>query len=245
MPARAAPVAVAAPVYSWTGCYIGVGGGYGMFNLDHELRDDVTGTVLIGETTTGGRGWFGTVGVGCDLQADRWVVGIFGDADWGNISGRHDPGAFSVFGLTRVVGDLEQDWAWAAGARIGYLVTPTFLTYFSGGFASTRLSEVDYVLNNVGAGLATGVSRPKTTYNGYFIGGGAEYMLWSGWFVKTEYRFADYGKKTVGQFCSDAATCFAVGPTGLSERTHLYVQTVRTELVWRFNLGGAPVAARY
>jgi hypothetical protein len=50
-----------------------------------------------------------------------------------------------------------------------------------------------------------------------------------GLFWKSEYRFADFR---------------SIGP-GLAERTHPCVQTVRTELVWRFNFGKGPVRAAY
>src|SRR6185436_1710101 len=63
MPVKApAPVAVAA--YSWTGCYVGGGGGYGMYDQDSQLR--ITGGAALGvRNDNGGRGWFGTVQVGC------------------------------------------------------------------------------------------------------------------------------------------------------------------------------------
>jgi hypothetical protein len=44
--------------------------------------------------------------------------------------------------------------------------------------------------------------------------------------------------------CTSATLCGAAGPTAFAERTHPYVQTVRSELVWRFNLD-APVAVRF
>ena len=43
------------PYYSWTGCYIGGGGGYGMWNQDVvEFDRGVADTV---KQTGGGRGW--------------------------------------------------------------------------------------------------------------------------------------------------------------------------------------------
>src|SRR5437868_5540546 len=71
-PAYKAPPALA-PVYSWTGCYVGGGGGYGMWNQDIVDFDADTQT-----QTGGGKGWFGTVQVGCDYQASGdWVIGAF------------------------------------------------------------------------------------------------------------------------------------------------------------------------
>ena len=46
-----------APVYSWTGCYVGAGGGYGMWNQENS---DLGPGEITAVQTDGGRGWFGT-----------------------------------------------------------------------------------------------------------------------------------------------------------------------------------------
>ncbi len=64
-PAYKAPPPAPPPPPSWTGCYVDGGGGYGLWNIDHNFQ----GNALIGglatvQTTSGGRGWLGTVGGG-------------------------------------------------------------------------------------------------------------------------------------------------------------------------------------
>jgi outer membrane immunogenic protein len=85
-------------------------------------------------------------------------------------------------------------------------------------------------------GLMTGLQVPGRTYEGWFIGSGVEYAF--GWlpglYWKNEYRFADYAAKTTTVMCTAASLCGVVGSTAFAERIHPYVQTVRTELVWRF-----------
>src|SRR4051794_37676780 len=77
--ARPAP-AMVAPVSSWTGIYVGAGGGYGMYDYDSFVS--LGGVVTSTSGRAGGRGWFGTVQVGADYQfADRWVFGLFADYD--------------------------------------------------------------------------------------------------------------------------------------------------------------------
>ena len=73
--------------YNWTGCYVGAGGGYGMFN--QEIRTPIDGGVAVGlSNDNGGRGWFGTVQVGCDYQiGSNIVIGAFGDYDFSGIKG--------------------------------------------------------------------------------------------------------------------------------------------------------------
>ena len=72
-PARALPPAPPpVAIYSWTGCYLGAGGGYGMFNQESQY---IASGVAFGlSNDNGGRGWFGTVQVGCDYQVGSTFV---------------------------------------------------------------------------------------------------------------------------------------------------------------------------
>jgi outer membrane immunogenic protein len=209
---------------SWTGCNIFGGGGYGMYNIDAQVIDNVTGAAVQPERTPGGRGWFGTIGAGCDYQfAGRWVVGIFGDYDFSSIKG--DYSFFNT--VATVAGERKLDDSWAIGGRIGYLVTPQLLSYFAGGYSEAHFTDTS--LFTVGGVLANQVRGQ--THSGYFLGGGVEYNI--GWlpglFWKTEYRLADYGRERLPILnAAGVATAF-------SDDHRAYVQTVRSALVWRWN----------
>jgi outer membrane immunogenic protein len=223
MPVKAPAAAPVVRAVSWTGCYVGAGGGYGMWNQDNHSVDTTDGDVLDLQHTDGGRGWFGTGQVGCDYQfAPKWVVGAFGDFDIGNLKG-----TMTVPFVTGV-GDEKERWSWAVGARVGYLPWDTLLVFWSGGFTQARFDSVD--LSTLGGPLFWTVDA--ATYNGWFLGSGYEYKLdWmQGLFWKTEYRFADYGSR------DNAITEFGV-PIGIAVHSHKYIQTIRSELVYRFNLG--------
>ena len=225
---RAAPVTKAPPaqaiVYNWTGCYVDGGGGYGLFNQDSFAIDD--GGDSSAKVTNGGRGWFGTVGGGCDVQvSSNWLVGFFGDYDFSDI---HGDASVPLSGLA-YAGSEKMRSAWSIGGRIGYLITPSVLTYFSGGFTEARFGSFDLT-------LTTGTTPTYTvgahTYSGWFLGGGYEYNLnWlPGLFWKTEYRFA--------QFETDNLVLFNYGTSTASTRSidsQKFVQTIRSQLVWRFN----------
>ena len=110
---------VVAPSYSWSGCYIQGGGGYGMWNQDSNT-ETTAGLVPTSVTTTfGGRGWYGQGGVGCDYQATpNILIGAFGDYSFMNLKGQYmDP-------LTGFVGQEKETSSWAVGGRIGWIVTP-------------------------------------------------------------------------------------------------------------------------
>ena len=227
-PVYKAPPPPVAPVYNWTGFYVGAGGGYGMFNLDSSIRQN--GNLVSDQQTLGGRGWFGTVVAGFDYQfSDRFVAGVFGDWDFSDIKGHWaDP-------YWEESGPIKQRWAWSAGARLGYLIHPNVLSYVNGGFSEANFSRVnffDFGLRN----RPEPDFLPARTYSGWFVGGGLEAMVpgFPGWAVKTEYRFADYGAKNVPILNQ---------PSAAFDRIHPFVQTVRTELTYKFGWGQGRMAA--
>jgi len=233
LPMRAPAAVDRGVVASWTGFYLGAGAGYGMYNVESSQVVAATGAFTNNQGTSGGRGWLASAVVGFDLQiAPRWVVGAFGDFQWLNIDGDH-VGVPAATGI----GELEARWAWAAGGRLGYLVTPDILTYVNGGYTKIRFGQVDYA--NFVSGAANNSSLPATTYSGWFLGGGVEYRIFNGWFARTEYRLAEYRERTVTNMATTTGAALAT-----AERLQPFVQTIRGELVWRFNWGGGIVTAR-
>ncbi|MBR0828385.1 porin family protein [Bradyrhizobium manausense] len=229
-PRTYAKAPVAAPVVTnWTGCYLGAGGGAAMTNNDNNLYDPVTGLAFTGNQTNGARGWFGTVQAGCDYQFGNWVVGAFGDYDFMDVRGD-----VSLFPGTS--GQQKQDWQWAVGGRVGYLIVPQLLTYVSGGYTQAHWQST--TLNAFGFGPV--LTSPGFTKSGWFIGTGDEYALTTflpGLFWKTEYRYSEFDRQ------NGPINDFATGlPFGANSTQKLREHSVRSELVYRFNWGGAVVA---
>ena len=237
-----APAPMPVAVANWTGCYIAGGGGYGLWNQENTTYDVTTAprTQLTGTTTAGGRGYFGTVGGGCDYQfaLGTWqmVVGAVGDYDFASLKGNVSEPFFPSYGYEKM------DYQWSAGGRIGLLVTPSLLTYFSAGYTEAHFNGFSLLngsLANGPIGAATGNFIGGRTYSGYFLGAGDEYALsfLPGLFWKTEYRFSDLDTRT------NPIRVTGTGlPTAFAVDSHKYVHTVRSELVYRFNWGGAVVA---
>jgi len=235
------------PVYSWTGCYINGGVGYGMWNQDHNAETYPGLVALDQSSTTGGRGWLGRVGAGCDYQTplfnNRVVIGVFGDYDFMGLSGN--------FGdiYNGLVGNENESGAWYVGGRVGYLVTPTLLTFFDGGYTETHFDQVNLSYAGTGVGCClgsgpAGLNLPATTYSGWFLGGGTEYALtWlpiPGLFWRNEYRFSSYSAQDVPLITTStgAISSYCLASSPCAEHMQKYVQTATTSLVWRFNFGG-------
>ena len=127
---------------NWTGCYVNGGVGYDLSNRDHFSFNE-TGFVNR-DGTSGARGYLGRVGGGCDYQfspAGGWATGSSArspDYDLMNLHGGFTDAA------TLVTAPSRENWAAAAGGRIGVLVTSQVLTYVNGGWTSTRFSGVDF-----------------------------------------------------------------------------------------------------
>jgi len=224
LPVKAPPPP--APVFSWTGFYINGGFGYGMYNADTTWFGPNGQPFLPLTQKQGGRGWLGTVGVGYDYQfTNKIVAGVLADYDFADIKGTiQNQGPFTV-------GTMTENSAWAVGARVGWLLTPEILTYFNGGYTRAHFSAADMVSNIFPLTGTPYSTVPSQTYNGWFLGSGLETKLpWfgNGWYARTEYRYASYGSKTLPDVTGVPISLVQIKP---------YVQTVRSELVYKFNWG--------
>jgi outer membrane immunogenic protein len=219
-------------VYSWTGCYVDAGGGYGFVGQRTYLNDAAIAFSNVGLDQSE-QGWLGRFGGGCDVQFSSVVVGAFADYDVSSISGFHTGDNPGNIGL--VNGQQTMPHSWAVGGRVGYLLTPRLMSYFDGGWTQAKFSSVTYA-----GGISFGDMIPAETYRGWFIGGGTEYALdfvWlpiNGLFWRNEYRFSGFQSQNVPVIAATGV------PTGFLESTRPTEQTITTSLVWRFNFGGPP-----
>jgi outer membrane immunogenic protein len=127
--------------------------------------------------------------------------------------------------------------------RIGWLAFPSLLTYFSAGYTEATFDRTNFY-NLIGPpfGIPAGLYMDQRTYKGYFLGAGDEYALSfvPGLFWKTEYGVSRYDAETnLLRFSTTGLI------TGDSLDSKKWVQTIRSELVYRFNWGGGAVVAKY
>lgn len=226
----------------WSGFYLSAGGGFGWWSANQYT--DFEGIPAPGPSAhTNGSGGFGTVGAGFDWQfVPSWVAGAFADVQFGDLRGSIQAPFEEYSGTTR------NRLNYAAGLRLGVLATPDALIYVDGGYSHAAFT---------GSGLDPTPLVPLSVaghdHDGWFVGGGVENALdftgvsSPGWFMKTEYRFADYGRENAEMY---------VDATGAADHAIAFkptVQTLSISLVYRFNAdeargsalhGGSDVSAK-
>ena len=180
-----APVQAPAPVYSWTGFY--VGGDVGALWTRANGRWDPLPTVIdFGAFPITGdlnkTAFVAGLHAGYNWQlSPSWVVGIEADWSWTDAKGSFtqpwidiDGPAVRPTALTSM--SIGLNWLATIRGRVGYLVAPRALAYFTGGAA---FADVDYA--------ASAANEPPSTYLasttfsktvfGYVLGGGVEWAL--------------------------------------------------------------------
>jgi outer membrane immunogenic protein len=165
--------AYAAPIYTWTGFYVGahLGGVFGS-------NDNFNGLAL----TNNDARLMGGVQAGVDWQfAGNWVIGAEGQYSWlsSNNANAVFPGGYAYANDLRGLGSIT--------ARFGYSFGPA-LVYVKGGYAFADNRES---VTLGGAPVPFLLSDGHT--NGWTVGGGAEYMFAPSWSVKAEYQYYNFG----------------------------------------------------
>jgi len=169
--APATYVPVPAPVFTWSGIYIGVNGGYAFGTSN--WTDPVLGST--GNFNPSGYLFGGTVGG--NYQWGQFVLGIEADGDWTNV----DATTFSNCGGGC---ETKSDWLATVRGRAGYAFD-RFLVYGTGGAAFGNLQA--------GAGFAPFSS---TTQIGWTAGAGVEFAFTPNLTAKVEYLYVDLGNQS-------------------------------------------------
>jgi outer membrane immunogenic protein len=225
--AKAPPRVMPVPVYSWTGCYIGVEGG-GAWGRSRHISGDPG---LVGVDITNNynvSGWLVGGEAGCNYQTDRWVFGVEGDWSWTDKRGSANN--IAPFNTTSISGTKEK-WIATARGRVGFLPTEMLLLYVTGGAAWASV-EANVDATASGAGIV----RDTRDRFGWTVGGGGEYAFGGGWSAKAEYLYVRFDGQ---QYLNPPIPGFAI-----RDNVPLDNHIVRVGLNYKFGWGG-PVVARY
>lgn len=212
-----------APVYSWTGFYLGGHGGCGRVHQNISritVEDDEPPESAFVNIGSNAGGCFGGGQIGYNYQfANNVVLGIEADASWGSLNGR---GAAPEGDEELIPFDQKLTSFGTVRARLGYAFGQ-LLPYITGGWAWGR-SEL--TVNAFDDGLITSDSR---THSGWTVGGGLEYLVNRNWSVKAEYLYLDLGTETYGNVAFFDA---AFPGADLSLKIHTFKLGLNYKLDW-------------
>ncbi len=118
--------------------------------------------------------------VGFDVESGRLAFGGYAGVDLGE---NDEP-----FPERRVTFETGRNFT--AGARVGYVVTPTVLLYAKGGYSNARLRP-EFTTGVTAAQRATfaGFNRDRS---GFHVGGGAEFAVAQSFYGRLDYAHHKY-----------------------------------------------------
>jgi outer membrane immunogenic protein len=160
------PAPVITPVFSWTGFYAGINGGYGWggdtsFSSPFPSSSFDKSGGLVGGT------------LGYNYQMNQIVFGVEGDIDASWIKGSGVCGGLPC--------ETKNSWLGTVRGRVGYAFD-RFMPYVTGGAA---FGDVKNTITPIGSATETRA--------GWTVGGGLEANIWGPWSAKIEYLYVDLG----------------------------------------------------
>jgi outer membrane immunogenic protein len=261
------PIVAPVPVFSWTGVYLGIGGGTGWGNNEYRWNQDATLAAVAAQMQNPGQlplvgatqgsvpisgGFFGGQ-VGGNWQVEWAVFGIQADAHWADIEGHgscFDAGAVATAGISFACNDKVSSFGTVTG-RVGAAVDRA-LIYAKGGWAwefgqhSLNPTAPFNVMggNNAQASITADSSTQWRT--GWTFGAGVEYAFVQNWSAFVEYNYIDFGTKAAN------STHLLSLPNNVPPSFVLPIQAAATERInvvkvgvnYRFDWWSTPLVAR-
>ncbi len=231
LPARTMPYtkapAIVAPLYDWSGFYIGLNGG-GASSHECLTITSVAGTAIVPSPSEGcHNATGGLVGgqFGYRWQTANWVFGVEAQGDWASLTGSNP----SLTALIPYTNQTKVDAIGLFTGQIGYAWN-NVLWYVKGGAAVTDNKYSSFF-------TASGVvwNQASDTRWGGAVGTGIEIAFAPNWSVGIEYDHLFMGNPSV----TFPPTNIAVGRT---DNISQGVDMVTARINYRF---GGPVVAKY
>jgi outer membrane immunogenic protein len=208
------------PVLTWTGWYVGLNAGghwlnnnntdivsAGTFNpvgFNPAIMNQAAQGATLNLSNGNNAGFIGGGQIGYNWQITNWLWGVEADIQGITNSSNNNTAITSVLAnnglpiITTVDGSKRVSWLGTFRGRLGWLATPTFLIYGTGGLAyggiksSVFISQSHEVSDTFGA-TAGSFSETRA---GWTAGGGFEWMFAPRWSAKVEYLYYDLGSET-------------------------------------------------
>jgi outer membrane immunogenic protein len=252
MAVKARPMVAPAPVWTWTGFYIGahVGAGWG------ETESTITGFsvpaipaaingLAIPFSQNSRSGFLGGVQAGYNWQAGWAVFGVQGDFAGADIKGSNP--CLLLLNCTSTT-----DWLATASARLGAVVLDRGLVYVKGGGAwmntthSVRLPGFGTALGGGAAAFSNlEIANRESTAWGWMVGFGTEWQITPNWSAFVEYNYIEFDKKNEA-FLLNLGPANALVPGGITVNADLKntLSVAKVGVNYKFDWG-TPVVARY
>jgi outer membrane immunogenic protein len=212
----AVPSAIAAPVFNWTGFYLGLNAGYAWGSYTQFSAIGVGPGVSP-------KGFVGGGQIGYNYQINNIVLGLETDFQSGprGSSPVGTAGPFYLCGTGPCTVNIN--WFGTARARAGVAVDRA-LIYATGGLAYGHFN----------GGIQNSTYIGSSTKVGYALGAGLEYAFTPNFTAKVEYLYTNLG-----------AANFGVDGGGNRYRASGSFHTVRLGVNYLFSTGPSAVVARY
>lgn len=212
LPSRKGPpvAPIYVPVFTWTGFYVGLQGGYAWGDSKGTIGNAVGVPVLGYSYDTKGGVFGGHVGYNYQFSPN-FVAGVEGDLEW---SGLKDSLTSVPLGLTH---STKVEWQGSVRARLG-VAFDRALIYATGGVA---FADVKHSVATFPGGVS--LLSGSDTRAGWTLGAGLEYALTNNVTVRGEYRYTDYGSNTATNVLLNA-----------SDNHKLQIHTVRAGVSYKF-----------
>lgn len=207
MPARApmyTKAPVMAPVYDWTGFYLGGNVGYGWgantgsgYSSFTDSLGGLAGFFAAGGNVLPGVNPNGIIGggqIGYNWQISPWVLGIVADIQASDMKAS-GTGAASIGAFTSITESktAKIDWFGTVRAKVGYAVN-NVLFYGTGGLAYGEVNaSTSFNDPSAGGGPRVFAGSSSSTKTGWAAGAGVDYALSRNWTVGAEYLYVDLG----------------------------------------------------
>jgi outer membrane immunogenic protein len=251
-----------APVFTWTGFYLGVNGGYGWngSSVNYTPNDSNAlkstcgiwgqGCIPPASFNVGGGVAGGQVGYNYQFNSN-WLVGVEADYDWSGARGTGTSPFYlgsagnTTFNAKESIGSFG-----TLRGRLGFIPTSPLLIYATGGLAYGTVSEhaaapgVDGSGSGdagggfgyacwTGAGGSCFTGSSSKTSVGWTLGAGGEYAITSNITFKAEYLYVNLGR--ANGVDSVAAAGGAPAPSSFTANFGAAsLNVVRAGLNWKF-----------
>ena len=179
------------PVYSWTGAYLGLQGGYGWGDstLNYDFDDGLLPPIEFPYSLdVEPSGFVGGGHLGALYQWNWLVLGVEGDIEFNTMDDSANFAVVDLFGFTnRASFDVEYNWSASARGRVG-VAFDRVLVYGTGGYAYSDLTTTFTTVDPFGF---RNTNSTDEGVSGWTAGGGFDALVGYNLSARLEYRYTD------------------------------------------------------